>query len=156
MNIDNILDILKPDINVFDGRGRGRKECPECRRYIGVRHKVCICKHEFKKKEQPVTEVEGPEYIEARDFMSALGYNHIGFRILFIPRGECPVKFTGSVSEWADAVIERYYGYFYLMSPMALRYMLDKFSPVLSDRYKENRKALYKWISQVKLGEHHE
>ncbi len=160
--IDNILEIMdgipedKPQIKIFDGRGRGRKQCPKCQKFIGVRHKICVCKHVFQKKPEPIPEVDGPEYVEARNFVSALGYNHIGFRVLFAPRGTCPVKFNGDVPEWADEVVERYYGDNFILSPIALRYMLDKFSPILSDSYMDNRIALREWIDQINLGEGNE
>lgn len=140
----------KPEIKVFKKKGRGRKQCPECQRFIGVRHKFCICKHVFQKKPEPVLEIDSPEYVEARSLVSALGYNHLGFRILFIPSGKCPVKFKGDVGKWADQVIERYYGEGYILAPSALRYMLNNFSPMNSESYVKNKQALEEWISKIK------
>lgn len=151
MNVSEILNAVeKQEIKIFSGRGRGRKQCPECKVYIGVRHKVCVCKHKFVKKPEPVPEIDSPEYVEAREFITALGYNHVGFRILFIPRGKCPVKFKGNVVEWADAVVERYYGDNFILAPSALYYMLGHFTPMNSKSYFKNKKQLTKWIAEVK------
>lgn len=140
----------KPKINVFDGRGRGRKQCPECKVYIGVRHKVCVCKHTFKKKREPVPEALSPECIEARNFIAALGYTPLGLSIIFTPRGKCPVKFKGDMADWADKVIERYYGDNYVLAPTALVYMIGQFSRFNSDEYHQNKEDLKDWIEGIK------
>lgn len=36
------------EVVFFDGPGKGRKQCPGCNKYLGVRHKKCKCGHEFK------------------------------------------------------------------------------------------------------------
>lgn len=39
--------VVKKIVKKFDGPGRGRKHCPSCDSYIGVRTKVCSCGHKF-------------------------------------------------------------------------------------------------------------
>ena len=140
----------KPTINIFDGRGRGRKQCPECRVYIGVRHKICVCKHVFQKKAEPVAEAMSPECIEARNFINGLGYYPGGLSIVFTPRGKCPIKFKGDVADWADRVIERFYGESYVIAPEGLVFMLGQFSRFNSDEYHSNKLELEEWIEKTK------
>jgi len=55
MNIDEFLDQneenefseQKKEINTYDKPSRGRKYCPECNKYVGVRLKFCVCGFEF-------------------------------------------------------------------------------------------------------------
>jgi hypothetical protein len=140
----------KHNINIFDGRGRGRKQCPKCRVYIGVRHKICVCKHVFQKKVDIELETESPECIEARNFMVCLGYYPGGLSIVFAPRGKCPVKFDGDMAAWADKVVEIYYGDNYVLSPEALQYMMGHFTKINSVEYHKNKADLNEWIAGVK------
>lgn len=36
-------------ITTYDEGGRGRKQCPSCKKYLGNRNSVCACGHEFNK-----------------------------------------------------------------------------------------------------------
>ena len=40
------LNFVK-DLIMYDGPGRGRKQCPNCKKYIGVRNYKCQCGHVF-------------------------------------------------------------------------------------------------------------
>ena len=35
---------------VYDESGKGRKQCPACKKYVGIFVKVCVCSHVFVKK----------------------------------------------------------------------------------------------------------
>lgn len=38
-------------VTVFDGPGRGRKQCPNCKQYVGARISMCKCAYKFTKGE---------------------------------------------------------------------------------------------------------
>lgn len=49
-------------VATYDEGGRGRKQCPACKKYIGARNMVCACGHEFKKaKAEPPKPVDPPK-----------------------------------------------------------------------------------------------
>jgi hypothetical protein len=144
-----VEELEKPQIRVFDKRGRGKKQCPKCQRIIGVRNTVCICKHKFLKKVE-IQEVNSPECIEARNFVNALGYCPLGMTVLFTPEGKCPIKFKGDIGDWADKLIERYYGANYVLAPEALQYMMGHLTAMNSDEYHSNKLELAEWIKGIK------
>lgn len=37
-------------VKTFDEPGRGRKQCPSCKKYVGVQTGTCVCGHKFIKK----------------------------------------------------------------------------------------------------------
>jgi hypothetical protein len=97
-----------------------------------------------------VKEVNSPEAIEARNFINSLGYYPMGLSVVFTPRGKCPIKFKGDIGDWADKMVERYYGDNYVISPEALVYMIGKFSKFNSTEYHKNKADLNKWIEGIK------
>jgi len=51
-------------MKVYSGPGRGRKQCPECKEYVGVRNTDCKCGHMFtstlkKGKKKPTIKTKG-------------------------------------------------------------------------------------------------
>ena len=41
----------EPEVSVTSsGAGKGKKQCPSCQKYVGVRTEVCECGHQFKSK----------------------------------------------------------------------------------------------------------
>ena len=49
------------EIQTFTEGGRGKRQCPECKVYLGIRHAVCICGFNFKDYVRPDTPIEEKE-----------------------------------------------------------------------------------------------
>ena len=108
MNIDNLAnDILnsvdrkkpvKPR-SKYHRAGKGRKHCPNCDVYVGVRTLICECGHEFVKGEskpfQSVAEKNQrfAEPISDEDlrYALALGLTH-GCTMVYAGAGPCPAR----------------------------------------------------------------
>jgi hypothetical protein len=37
----------KPEVTTYTEAGRGRKQCPTCKKFMGARNKICVCGHQF-------------------------------------------------------------------------------------------------------------
>ena len=125
------------NMNTHTEPGRGRKQCPSCKIYVGVRTGKCACGHVF---EKPVVEVKAETKTEtgseasqpqpevkaeeppskpaeakpakpAKPVVAAQKYSFDSGPVL-IPAGKCPVELTGtdeqSVVQWRDAVKKHY------------------------------------------------
>ncbi len=94
---------------MFNGPGPGRKQCPSCKAYIGVRTAVCPCGHAFEKKAAPA--LKAPSSAPAPVAKSDKTENHpaavtgMGRRIrVFAAPGDCPVAYDGDVKKWAQKI----------------------------------------------------
>ena len=52
-------------IKTYTEAGRGRKQCPKCNTYVGVRNAKCVCGHDFKENDGDEPEAEVNTYTEA-------------------------------------------------------------------------------------------
>ena len=147
-------------ITTYDEGGRGRKQCPSCKRFVGVRNAVCVCGHEFAKAQsapQPKSvgaaaavaapvrrapEVETPqEYTPGRHVFCTVRQRTA------IPAGACPVKLTGmdiqTVEEWAEKVriyCQRERSQWMMLS--ALKYYAREFFDMFAPEYETVKKHL--------------
>ncbi len=144
--------IEKSEVRVFDGPGRGRKQCDSCGIYIGVRTKKCACGHVFTRKkklrvevkkkvtrtgvapEEEVTEVETVADTKVR---MPSGYKNN----VIAPAGKCPYPLKSTDKEaviaWTNKLRE--FGaergdYF---STSAIQYYARYFYDIFSDEYKQ-------------------
>ena len=98
-------------MKTFDGPGRGRKQCPDCKAYVPVRTGTCDCGYIFqaKEKQQDIPAVEEVEESEAEPARPSLEVTNPRFRSIAIPAGKCPVKLHGtdpeSIEIWAHGII---------------------------------------------------
>lgn len=121
---------------------RGRKQCPKCRLYIGVRSRQCECGHAFEKSE-PTVEIRekvvipiprNPRPIEP--IMMKGG----SMRVVLTPSGECPAKLQGiseeQVRKWVDELQEIAGKRDDHLHPDALKYYARQFYDFTSPEYK--------------------
>lgn len=113
---------VAPVVKELDGPGRGRKQCQECKKHVGVKCRLCVCGAEFTRSERPTVEpaarpaparIEQPvnRPISANDDRPTIhDIRTFGYRKIYTPAGECPVKLTGYTPErvlpWMEAVIK--------------------------------------------------
>ena len=149
------------------GPGRGRKQCKNCLKYMGVRVAKCIhCGTEFPVKSAVVVPTEAP--VKVRKPKEPNKEETVvvskGFRSVAIPScfefGHkatfCPVKLQGTtfeqVGEWADKVLASGEQKQLRYLPSALRYFLRHQFDIFSKEWREAAVALTEWVS-INIGE---
>lgn len=130
-NLDGLLDGLTDSVERkelseynLDTRnnigGKGKKLCPECQMYSGVRTKFCTCGHEFEAKAKTIVEEKKIEEhksnfeVEPDTLAYIRGLNLTGKRLLtvYTPSGKCPFSFAQSditydnVREFCEDIVD--------------------------------------------------
>lgn len=128
-----LFDKETPSVKFFDGPGRGRKQCPSCEKYVGVRTKNCSCGHSFlRKKTAPVKAPVTNKTVSKGPYSDRIS-------LVYAPAGKCPVKLTGTSQEqvlgWANAVKEVGFDKKEYYTVTALKYYARYFFDVFSDDY---------------------
>ena len=126
------------EIKIHSTPGRGKKQCPECKVYLGVRNGKCICGHEFvpvqkkvlPKKEAPEGQESKPAF-DRKDFFTVK---------ISIPAGKCPANLMSTdyeaVEEWVGKVKLRGEAVNVIYAARALRYWARQFYDIFSEEYK--------------------
>jgi hypothetical protein len=103
VNVDELMaDILESKtvsdkkVNKYSLPGRGRKQCPDCQSYIGVRTQNCECGHEFvfnENGENPVVSKydDPPLSDEDNRYVLAIGCGK-GGRVVHVGAGAPPAE----------------------------------------------------------------
>ena len=122
--------------------GRGRKYCPNCKEYVGVRTLECSCGHKFEinHSDKPTTNgsFEEPDVVSDDRYIFTMSVGKSGTPIL-TPSGDAPAKLSGtdraSVFTWCNEVIKA--------SPLgkcysieALKYFVREFYPLSTQENK--------------------
>lgn len=132
--------------------GKGKKQCPACHDYCGVRTQICDCGHQFVKKEveqpklvpQQVVHVEESEpeptvvHFDAKRFRCRVS--------IHTPAGPCPVRLHGtdrqSVEIWSNQLRERFYRSGEFLKLRAIRYYLYQFYDMQSEDFQMAKQQL--------------
>lgn len=124
-------------------KGRGRKQCPKCEIYHGVRAGECPrCGHVYPKKSASIRPKRTPEELEAIARKKAERAQRKAEKksersdsreVILIPDGRCPVSLEAtdadSVRAWCRAVIDandKRHSRRYRLSDEALRYWMRR------------------------------
>lgn len=147
---------------VYDEGGKGRKQCPSCKKYVPGVRKQCVCGHTFVPKtkgpEVPPEpkEPREPRATEPRGEPREPSYSDPRLLRVSTPAGACPHKLKSmewdDVQEWAELVraAGRETGRFYTVSALIyfVRHTYDINSPeyqtvkgVLLEMYGHERAA---------------
>jgi len=147
------------EIKTYDDGGRGKKQCPACKKYIGARNAICACGHEFSKA--PATQPVQPKSVgaaaapvrrvqEAEQPQEYTPGRHVLCTVrgrTEVPAGACPIKLTGTdiqtVEEWAEKVriyCQRERSQWMMLS--ALKYYAREFYDIFGPDYAEISKNL--------------
>ena len=97
-------------IKTYDEGGKGKKPCPSCKKYVGLRVAVCACGHQFvsKAKVDKVVEADATES-QPEEPKPARRQSQGGSRMrIHTPAGACPHRLDSSdeqaVEQWAERV----------------------------------------------------
>ena len=111
-----------PSVKMFDEPGPGRRQCPACQRYTGIRSALCGCGHKFVAEDRkkvvekaPEAVVPTPAVVEPTPVADPHPWERMSdptYLKVYVPAGECPVKLQGTsledVAVWSDAVRARF------------------------------------------------
>ena len=126
------------EIKTHDAPGRGKKQCPQCKIYIGVRNRVCVCGHEFVAAQKKSTSMaQAPKKQEAKpvfnrkDFFSTT---------ISTPAGKCPANLADTdyetVKEWSGKILRHGEAKNVVYAVSALRYWARQFYDIFSEEHK--------------------
>lgn len=141
-------------VKTFDGPGRGRKQCPECNIYLGVRNKVCLCGHEFKKRDKAPVKAKKAKVVEEESDTSnekviVPNTNRSYKEIVFAPAGKPSVPLNSFdeevVLDWASKVRSNGLDHEIYYSTSAIIYYLRYYTSVFSDDFARAKSLIREW-----------
>lgn len=110
---------------------RGRKQCPNCSLYVGVRLAQCSCGHMF--------DAKAPAKMADSQGESVSHPIRSFFHEVLTPAGQCPVPLKTTASEgvkaWAYDVLRTNLECGRILSTSALAYYVREFFPLDSSEY---------------------
>lgn len=106
MNADELFEEFLKNEPKNKNAGPGKKQCPNCKSYVGVRLYVCECGHEFvkgKNKQEPQSEVT------EEDRLYAMSIGSPGGRLVYSGSGSPITKLSTinfqSVSDYCNLLV---------------------------------------------------
>lgn len=137
-------------VNTFKEGGRGRKQCPACKLYIGARVAKCACGHEFLKKESaPKADPKPSDAPAPKPTQETLprvipvDRHSYPNGTVCVPAGKPPVNLTGSdegaVLKWAEEMRAVWEKRGQLLSAEALFYFVMMYYDGKGEDLKEAR-----------------
>jgi len=148
MDVVDIDSLLNGLIKTYDKPGKGRKQCPECSKYIGARQHNCACGHEFTK-----ADLKTPKPTEKIDentlsFLSKIGKN-ISDVVVDVPSGSCFFKLKGrsqeDVTSWCDQVLWRGKSFGKIYTANAMKYFLRESVGINDPGFKQLSLKVDQW-----------
>lgn len=89
MSVEEVLDILGKE-----NPGRGKKQCPDCEVYVGVRTYHCECGHQFVDKKTKKQKREEEDAATPEEILYAACIGSPGGRFVYAGRGRPSVRLT--------------------------------------------------------------
>lgn len=131
----------------YNESGRGRKQCPKCNSYIGIRTRVCNCTHTFSKDDKPINKLS-PHQEDLIKYCAVLGKTKMD-TVVYTPTQMPPIRLSlltrDGVFDWADEVIEYGKNSFKIFTIEALCYMMGHEVGYDCEEYRMCKKWLYEW-----------
>lgn len=130
----------------FAVAGRGRKQCSNCKQFVGVRTQLCPCGQEFSKTDKNSTPKTAIDNTDSETPATTTPPKASGTRgrytnRVYTPAGACPVKLVGSdqqtVLNWANQVRAVFEKKDSFLRPEGLIYYVSHFYAHSSQDYKQ-------------------
>lgn len=164
--------------NVYSQPGKGRKQCPICEKYVGVRNTVCVCGEPFKEKvksiapARPIAPVKPIISVPTSAPIIAAPIAESSFEederpcrtrgrgsiSIYAPSGDCPEKLRGTdleeVERWAEKVRDHYDEQNQFLTIHGLIYFVRHFYNMFTDDNKlvtQHLKDIYQNELQVRV-----
>lgn len=149
---------VERDIKTSDTPSRGRRQCLNCKLYIGVRNKVCICGYEFDKPKirvaspKEITFIENPIPSSAMvAIASCAGVGRFD-DIILTPSGKVPFApdsfdETG-IHEWATRLRESELRKGRYLTAQAIIFYARQFAEIHSNEFREMKMFIENWEKQ--------
>lgn len=146
--------------------GRGRKQCPKCNAYVGVRTEFCNCGNEFainksvpKERQSHSTTMAIVDDERVTAFLRGI-QRQKGDRIIYAPAGGSPIALYGTtkhdVFRWCDDVMDQGEAKRFVYTPQALISFAREGYVDYTEEYKEVVKLIWEYAENVSLPEESE
>jgi hypothetical protein len=126
--------------------GRGKKQCPTCSNFMGVRTRTCECGYEFVKGEKTKQKTiydENPNCLD--NLFAAKMYSQNTGPIIYTPRGKCPVNLKDmDIVDWLESILCEGRATNCAYTPSAIKYFL-RYS-IDSKEFKELESEVDTWV----------
>ena len=138
---------VEKTVKTYDEGGKGKKQCPACKKYVGLRTAACACGHPFALKTKAKAAQEPDDEDNDEEVQPTVGSSdpmpqrrHVqqtGRIRIHTPAGACPHRLTGTdvstVEEWAEHVRKTFLDRdgSWLLVP-ALKYFAREFIPMFN------------------------
>ena len=130
--------------------GRGRKECPTCLFYVGVRTKVCNCGHNFLSKGASPKQTKIVPKKKKEKEKPKVYQNRI-----IVPAGKCPVKLDvesltrESIRGWAAKVRAKFGESGDFLFAEGIVYYSREYVYTCSDKYNYIKEVVNEWDAEI-------
>ncbi len=118
-------------MKIWNEPGRGRKGCPECGIYVGVRTMKCQCGFSWTLRKASEKNEDGVQ-MDGKPIRK-------GFSLVHAPPGLCPHELgsieTTAVRDWLAKLVRHHETKKELIKPYAAKYYARLFYNVFSDEY---------------------
>lgn len=136
--------------------GRGRKQCPDCQLYQGVRNRECNeCGYNFNQSAKPTADVRWDDSLEQKErrLRYTLSLSADFDTVILTPSGECPAKLNDcndeTVFKWCEEVTTKGLSEGKIYTEEALKYYLRSFVSVNSEEYEFASALVEEWTDTV-------
>lgn len=152
MNVDQLFEEFVNRKPENKGASRGRKQCPNCSSYVGVRLQLCDCGHEFVKGENK-QEVESE--ITEEDMLYAQSIGAPGGRIVYAGSGTPSARLSDisneTVNDYCNFVVHEGIQKGLIYTVRAIKKYLQHQFGYDSDEYRKACDCVDRWYNR-KIG----
>jgi hypothetical protein len=144
-------------MKTFNEPGRGRKQCPECNKYVAARSHSCVCGRNFVNGETTEIRLQ-----EEQDEWKDPSFDYIPYalalcfgkgRLVRTPSGQCPIKLVGmnqeSVNNFCLNIISYGSQQGILYMPQAIKYFIRQQYDVNSRKYERFCELVDNWVEEL-------
>lgn len=158
MNMDELFDDFldsetsskSRDITVYSLPGRGRKQCPDCDRFVGVRTKQCMCGHIFEKGKTKKVVHEQQDLASESEKLLAAKFGFQGGRFVYAignpPNVHLKDVTYPSVKAFAETLIDKGLADKCMYTPKAIKHLLGHQLGFNSEDYKHVCQHIDTWV----------
>jgi hypothetical protein len=151
--------VVEKEIKVYAEGGKGKKQCKNCKKFVGIRSSVCACGSSFQVAVR-VSEAQEKEPLPATvamsDVQSGFRFNICDRKIrVLAPAGSCPHRLSGtdaeSIDEWVVKVRNTFGAKREFLTMKGVIYFVRHFYDMSSSEYKAVKDHIVRTLSDEQV-----